>query len=299
MPVVYLDTVVHSELDAREQGRTAAQVTEDEARDLWAAIRNGRVLVRTSPVVLDELTGELENDRSAVVRKFRIARDLGNGFHAMLKAPADLMRDAIRAYADGTINPPDILLPEPERAAVVAAVADVCAGSTRRDRELTLITLYVGELKDKWKASMREGQAEVLSKIGWDRRSSEDRRALTFQMFFETGAKSLAEGFAESLGCAEACRRRGLDGLVAVPAVRLCVGVAMSQIYAQVVGEGQGQVRYAHRNDGYDLWHAILGSTAEIFVTFDHRLADHLERIPNLTGFRVVRSVGELLRLIK
>jgi hypothetical protein len=73
----------------------------------------------------------------------------------------------------------------------------------------------------------------------------------------------------------------------------------MSQMYAEIVGESrQGQVRHAHRNDGYDLWHATLGSTAEVFVTFDQRLSDHLERIPNLAGFRVVRSVTELLKSV-
>ncbi len=49
--------------------------------------------------------------------------------------------------------------------------------------------------------------------------------------------------------------------------------------------------------DGYDLWHTILGSVADVFVTFDKRLADHLVRVP-VEGFRVARSLRELLDLL-
>lgn len=118
-------------------------------------------------------------------------------------------------------------------------------------------------------------------------------------MFYKAGALALAEDFAEDVGCADACRQRGLDGLLAVPAVHVFVVVALSQIFAEVVGHaGQPDVRLADRNDGYDVWHAILGSTAEAFLTFDRRLVGHLERIRGLAQPRVVRSVTELLRLL-
>jgi hypothetical protein len=67
MPVVYLDTVVYSELDARAQGRADAQVTAAEAQALRDAMRSGQILVRPSPVVLDELVSELVSDRPAMM----------------------------------------------------------------------------------------------------------------------------------------------------------------------------------------------------------------------------------------
>lgn len=42
--------------------------------------------------------------------------------------------------------------------------------------------------------------------------------------------------WAEPLGLAEACRGRGREGLIEVPAVRLCVGTILSQIVAQTTG---------------------------------------------------------------
>jgi len=55
------------------------------------------------------------------------------------------------------------------------------------------------------------------------------------------------------------------------------------------------RLRLGH--DGYDCWHAILASTADVFVTFDRRLADHVERIPDVP-VRVARSIKDLLAAI-
>jgi hypothetical protein len=78
--------------------------------------------------------------------------------------------------------------------------------------------------------------------------------------------------------------------------VRLCLGVALSQIHTQLVGTpGHRELRQPARSDGYDVWHAIMASTADVFLTFDDRLADHVERIPGLDRFCVLRSLEELL----
>src|ERR1700730_3273653 len=101
MPVVYLDTVVYSELGARAQGLADAQVKEDEVHALREAMRSGRIIVRPSVAVIDELVSEIAKDRPAMVRKLQLMRGLGNGFLGMLKGPATFARDAFQAYADG------------------------------------------------------------------------------------------------------------------------------------------------------------------------------------------------------
>jgi len=72
------------------------------------------------------------------------------------------------------------------------------------------------------------------------------------------------------------------------------VGAVMSMIYSQVIGESGGQPRQAALGDTYDLWHALLASTADVFVTCDERLAKSLKRVP-IDGFRVVTSLKEVL----
>jgi hypothetical protein len=88
-----------------------------------------------------------------------------------------------------------------------------------------------------------------------------------------------------------ACRARGFNGLLDVRAMRLCVGALMSLIFAQIVGDGS-QSRQPKLGDAYDLWHAILASVADVFVTYDKRFSELLKRVP--IGFHVFSSVPEL-----
>jgi hypothetical protein len=139
----------------------------------------------------------------------------------------------------------------------------------------------------------QEGALISLRSKGID----ESTPAPPFDVFMQMPSiERLAESFAEYFGCADGCRRRGVHGLLNVRAVRLGLGVTLSQIYAQLVAQS-GNRRLPDRNDVYDVWHSILAATADVFLTFDKRLADHVERIPSVGGFTVVRSVRELLQL--
>ncbi len=290
MKTAYFDTCVYSEMDKGPGG----QVSPEEVEGLRAAIARKDIVVRVSLADIDELVGELKTDRPAMVRKLRIIRALV-GFHGMLKQPTDLLRESIQAYAEGRPSPATQLL-ETDRRAVVKCLADVAAGSTRLDAALAGITADVNDLKNTFRAGMKEAQAETLAELGWESRDPEERRALTFETFWKAGAERFADDFATARGWGEACRKRGLGGLLGIRPVRLFVGVAMSQIYSQVVGDPeQAEFRLPHRGDGYDLWHAVLASTNDVFVTLDRRLAAHVERVPGIDGFRVARSVGAAL----
>jgi hypothetical protein len=67
----------------------------------------------------------------------------------------------------------------------------------------------------------------------------------------------------------------------------------MSLIFSQIVGDGR-QSRKPQSGDGYDLWHAVLASVADSFVTYDTRFAELLGRVP-IDNFRVFSSIPELL----
>jgi hypothetical protein len=288
-----LDTPIISEADKRLQGQ-AAQITHEELEALRAALKNGPLIVRPSLVVLDEVLAELESDRAAMVRKLRLIRELLGGFQGMLNQPSALLRDTIRAYAECQPAPAITLL-ERDRRVIVSTLSEVCAGSTRFDDSLRQIRHDVGELKDAALAGMESAQAETLAELQWESRDPDERRELTFDVFWNAGAERFAGDFANALGHGEACRHRGLNGLLEMRPMRFWVGTALSLMYAQVVGVDQTQVRLPNRNDGYDLLHAVLGSTADIFVTFDRRLAGHVEAVPGVPGYRVVRSVKDLL----
>ena len=133
----------------------------------------------------------------------------------------------------------------------------------------------------------------MYSVMNWDTISLEERRALRFEDFWQASALHWAEEFAAPLGLAQQCRDRGLDGLLRVRPVRLAVGAVVSLIFDLVVGDGV-QSRLARPSDFYDVWHAILASTADVFVTCDRRLAKSLARVP-IERFRIARSLRELL----
>jgi hypothetical protein len=103
----------------------------------------------------------------------------------------------------------------------------------------------------------------------------------------------LALRLADEAGLGSDCRRRGTAALLDVRPLRFATGALLSLIYAQTVGDGL-QPCQPQISDGYDLYHALMASAADVFVTYDKRLADSLDLIP-LAEFRVVRSLDALL----
>ena len=152
----------------------------------------------------------------------------------------------------------------------------------------------VRSIKEKFRAKGTDARSRAFAKLDLKARDPEAVRAVTFSALWETGAVGRAEIFADELGLAAPCRERGLAGLLDVRPVRLAVGAVISIIHSQVIGDGDGHSRQPALGDSYDLWHALLASAADVFVTRDGRLAKSLERIP-IEDFRVVTSLRALL----
>lgn len=274
----YFDTNVYDLIDKGD-----IPATEVEA--LHAALVRREIIAYLSLADVEELLGQWETDRPAAVRKLRIARDLV-GFGSMLKQPADLLREAIQAYADSA-PPPSPTLPRAQRRFLGTRLSKVADGSTRFNSVMSQIVADVTTGKEAFKAKMVQARDWTLAELNL---KPHVLRQVSFEEFWARGATLWAEDFADHLGLAHACRERGLDGLLEVRSVRFCVGAAMSLVHSQVVGG-----RHPDFGDGYDLWHAVLASVADVFVTLDERLADHLARAFPVDSFRVVRSIPELL----
>lgn len=283
----YFDTSVYSELDSRTDPADVAALRQ--------ALRAGSILVHVSATNILELFGEAETNRPAAILKLQQARHLVGFHHGLLKEPTDVFSEAFKAYADGS-DSPAVLLAEPERRRVVGGLCDFIAGSPALDRMVSELLIDSGTTKDHWLFEMmkdQEGAIASLRSKGIDERTP----APPFDVFWNMSAiERLANSFADYFGCAEGCRRRGLQELLHVRVIRLGLGVTLSQINTHLVGQA-GNRRQPHRGDSYDVWHAILAGTSDVFLTFDRRLAEHIQRIPDLNGFTVVRTVRELLQL--
>jgi len=279
---VYFDTNVYDRIDK-------GQVPAEEVEALRAALARGELVAHLSLADVEELLGQWETDRAASVRKLRFARDLV-GFDGLLRAPATLLTEAIQAYVAGA-PAPSVTLPPDQLQVLVPALNDVADSGTRFDSVVSGIVADMRKNKEHFLTGMAEAGAQAAAELTPETLEQARRWGPTFDLFWEKAAPLYAEDFAARLGLSSACRERGLDGLLEVRAVRLSVGVALSLVFSQVV-EG----RDPDRGDGYDMWHAVLGSTADAFLTLDGRLAGHLQRIPGVPAFRVVRSLRDLLR---
>ncbi len=285
----YFDNCVYSETAATANSKIKA----DELVGLKAALTSGKLVVRMSIADIEEQLGDLDKSPKMAVERLRAARNLV-GFQGMLKQPRDLLADAVRAYVDGT-QPPAVTLSEPERRGLVFNyLSPLLAGKASTIRFALEVLSDVRAQKTQFFESMAEARPLTLDLLNWKALNAKDRKGKDFDFFWKGAAHHWAGWVADGAGgdLGQAARERGLEGLLAVPAVRLSVMTALGQIYSQeVLG------RAARPSDGYDLWHATLGSAADVFVTSDGDFADHLQRIP-LDGFRVVRSIGELLLLV-
>ena len=282
MPTVYFDTTVYDDI---AKGDVAAEDIESVRR----LATRGAIRAYPSLMNVEELLGQWDSERGEALRRIKILRDLV-GFDNMLKQPRDLLDEAINAYAQWGITPP-VTLARHHRDIVARNLDELLRGIAKTN--VSNIVADVRALKDGFRRAMTETRDRVLTELKWESRPIEERRAVTFDQFFRNESQPWAEAFADGIGAGDACRRRGLDGLLNVRTVRICVGAQMSLVHSLVFGDGL-QSRHSGWGEDYDLWHGLTASVAEIFVTGDHRLAQHLRRVP-VANFVVVESLRQLL----
>src|SRR5262245_42860875 len=259
-------------------------ISDVEARTLRVALRDGRLTARLSLTNLAELVGEWKYDRKAVARRLQIARDLV-GFHGLLKEADDLFGDVLRAYADG-LSQPSPVLPEAERQQAVRVFGSAASGNLKYAGGLSQLVNDVRTQREKLKTSLAMSRERATQRL-----SSRAFRKSGFQDYWTRGAEEWAGIFADRFNLRESCESRGLAGLVRVRPMRLAVLWWMSLIFTHVARGRKPEI-----GDAYDFYHAILASTAEVFLTCDRRFAGHLSAVPT-DGFRVVRSVPDLLAM--
>jgi hypothetical protein len=279
---VYCDVNVYNDV---ERGLIAA----DEAARFREGRDRGDVQVLYSIPDAEEALAVWPTDRAQAQRRLRLVRDLV-GFDRLLKQPSDLVAEAFRAYAEGRPQPSP-LLPRHYRRRLTSDFEKIAAShESKPARQLPKIVAEITRQKEAFRASMAEGRRESLAELS-AQYSPKDLAATTFDEFFQRGAEDWAGAFADGEGVGDQCRERGLGGLLAVRTVRLAVGVSMSLVHSQVaIG------RHPDLGDGYDLWHVVLASAADVFVTREKRLYEHVARVPQVDGFRVVRSLDEAAR---
>lgn len=279
---VYIDANVYDRIEKGDRISPEHRVPTEHCAAFRDARLSGRVSACLSLTVVEELLGDWDRPerRPAAVRRLRHARDLV-GFDNILKPPDILLAEAIRAYAEGLPAPSPYLPPGAERGRIIDMLTSVADGKDGHTEMVLEDVAAVRAMKARSKKEMEDAARQADADIAT---LPPDKRTQPWAEF-RTDANQWALALADAEGLADACCARGLDGLLGVRAVGLTVGAMQSMVYALSVE------RMAPRfGDGYDRWHALLASAAEVFVTHDGELARRLNRIP-VVGFTVVGSL--------
>jgi hypothetical protein len=283
----YSDTMVYDRI-------AKGQTPRDDVEAVCSAQARGQLVVYPSVMDVEELLGQWETRRTDALLRLRKMRDTV-GFSPMLKQPADLLGEAILAYAAGREPPPVTLGAEHQK-----AMADYAHGILDGDEGIVneVLPRVVAEVR-AMKAEFPRWWHEARVRV-WDAFPASERRRVNFPAYFASDAEAWAEDIVRrrfGAEIADACRARGLDGLLALRPVRLCIGASMALVCDTTFGDGV-QTSEPRPGDCYDFWHAIAASAADVFITDDRPFARRLKQVP-IEGLRIVGSLRELLDILE
>jgi hypothetical protein len=284
---LYFDTNVFDQIDK-------AGIPSTDLMALRMAFKDGQLRGYLGIPVIEELVGQWETDRAAVVRKVILARDLV-GFGNILKAANTLLEEGIRAYATGSL-PVSPFLPMTQRGLVIGQLQRIIEGDTRLHSVVSGIVGQGSSLKETALDQWTESRGEVLSTLSPYSVEAGHPQRKDIGWWLKSEESAYAEDLAKSLGLDGACRSRGLEGLLGVRAVRAYVNALAAYIFDITIGR-ERQPRCPKWGDDYDFWQIISASTADAFVTYDDRLLSLLERLP-VEGFSVFPSISALLKAV-
>ena len=262
--IVYFDTNVFDHIEQRNG------VTDWECHILERAVKDGKIAVVLSFLNLEETLFLINTQPQKAKARINLILELAS-FRLFIKSQEIVIGDEIRSYALGTPYVSPFSDFEPSMEFVIRNALD----PSEKD-EIQEVLDEVRQDKEKFKIMLDDGKKILqphAKKIG--------ASAYKFERYWESNSGWLAESLAEAAGVLDECKRRGIDGLLKVRSARLAVGANLSLMYShhfENVAPNDG--------DSRDILHAVLASSAGIFVTHDKPFARALRRIP-MDGFQV------------
>jgi hypothetical protein len=262
---VYFDTNIFDHL------YKGIRATPGDVQFLKQRVSDGRLSILVSVINLEEMLMMVPSDRALAVEELQLMDELADRTH-IIKPFHELIAEDITAYAQG------IPLPSP---LIVFPLAARKTLEYLRKSDPTDVEELIRETReqiDTFRVSMREGGHQVRQVARNIRRG--DRP--TFEQYWHDLSIPFAEAYAERPGQLQACRERGIEGLLQLRSVRLSVSASLSLTYAETF-----EKRRPQQGDSRDLQHALTASAVRVFVTHDPKFARLLKRVP-VSDFRVL-----------
>lgn len=257
-------------------------ISESDSAALVSAVKTREMSVLPSITNLEEVVCALKSRPDLAIAELRFILGLADS-QRLLKPPHLLLRDDINSYVLTSASSQPFIVDS-----VIQSSLRALQNPSQKDMvELLSVVKATQEQKERFTAGMKETREKILLEA----KKLRGRRP-SFNDYWKEFAGKLAESFAERVAVLDACKKRGINGLLELRSVRLAVGMNLSLFYAQTL-EG----RTPKKGDSRDIHHAIIASAADGFVTDDGEFARLLSRVP-IEEFEVMNLNGlfELIR---
>lgn len=274
MKEVYFDTNVYDLLDELLQRKAFAPVNK-----LKKAIRSDQVRVFTNIIPIEETLGALKNKPVEGRRRLRLIRTLAKR-KRMIRPHTEIIKNDIRSYA------------KQERFQSRFTYSDPVLKRIFQVRDLPgLIAVAEENRNHNWdfRNDMRGRYAKNIAPLAEP--IIANREVPTFEEYLEANYRGVLEIMADKAGYLNDCQKRGLEGLMEIPALNVAVRGPMSLTYANTfLG------RLHQHSDSADMQHAMIASAVGTLITEDKPLRKALKRAnsPYLTFM----SLQELLDIL-
>ena len=271
--IAYLDTNVFDHL-YKKIGCTSADIA-----DLRKAVYGRGLSMPIGIHVLEELLLNRRASPQELVARVKLTLSLAS-IRRMVKPCDQLIADDIRSYA-ATGEPDRPLVGAQTQNAITQGIAELIESDGEEFSEEMLAALEeTRQRRTRFLQALKVSRQEIAAMV-------ETLSApIGFAECVRLAAAPMVERFAARAGVLEACRERGIDGLLQIKSVGAAVGIALSFAYGHA---SEGRVPAA--DDSADFLHVpSAAATAEIFVTNDDRLREAVA----LNGLRAM-SLGEFL----
>jgi hypothetical protein len=272
--LTYFDMNVFNDLYEKRSG-----ITEQHENALRSAIKAREISIPLNLHIFEETLSRSEPYTNLAKKKFGFILSLVDQ-HRIAKPVNMLLYDDIHCYAQGQV-PTDPFIGDPKVSEIQSNLQSLSYPVAEEVLEQLAGAHEVSKQKEDFEMGIIQARQQVLPKS--KRPKQPKRRPPRFVHYWRDSEEQILENLAERVGVLDACRRRGLEGMLDIRSVQMYVGFSISYGYAQAY-EGRGP-------DGataWDLKHAVVAAaTSDVFVTHDGPLTALLARVP-ITGFKVV-----------
>lgn len=273
---IYFDKNVLSHLISAKRGAAETNgVTKDDVKVLCEAVASGKITNVLSTMHLQEAAYALRAASPRVAaEELSLIQDLMDTTR-IIKPSGDMLIDDIISYARGEALGSPLLPFTYKLEDLFSFGGDI----EERMKALDDTDKQNHQFVELAEAAKDNDRAFVLQEFGGERPDFEEFFA---QKIYQRIINTIdnVEKRTGSEGLVDACKSKGIEGMVRIPSLFLAEGVGLSYQYARIFDEISNKQK-RRRGDPSDLKHALSASACDLLITHDSDFFFWMNRIPD------------------